>query len=174
MDEEIVQQIVEELLSSLEPLDTQTAALAQFLKAKGIATDEELAPYLEQAGNASNVRWLATRVRIRSLISSAMKPAEQPAETEATKTTPKTTTKPTPKSPEPATETSKETAQKKEAGEEPQPAPRNGDNSKPAESQPAITGNDQDKKQSKTTKPDEVAKPDAKPDPKPDAKPDAA
>lgn len=162
MDEEIVQQIVEELLSSLEPLDTQTAALVQFLKAKGIATDEELAPYLEQAGNASNVRWLATRVRIRSLISSAMKPAEKPAETEATKTATKTTT--TPKSPEPATETSKETAQKKEAGEEPQRAPKNGDNSKPDQSQPAITGNDQDKKQSKTTKPDEVAKPDAKPD----------
>ena len=56
MDEEILQQIFDELLSSFEPLETQTAALVQFLKAKGIATDEELAPFLEQAGNASNVR----------------------------------------------------------------------------------------------------------------------
>ena len=39
MDEQIVQQIFDELLSSLEPLDTQNAALLQFLKAKGIATD---------------------------------------------------------------------------------------------------------------------------------------
>lgn len=76
MDEAIVQQIVDELFSALEPLDTQTDAVLQFLKAKGIASDEELAPYLEQAANASNVRWLAARVRIRSLISSAMKTEE--------------------------------------------------------------------------------------------------
>jgi hypothetical protein len=160
MDEEIVQQIIDELLSSLEPLDTQTAGLLQFLKAKGIVTDEELAPYLEQAGNASNVRWLATRVRIRSLISSAMKAAEQPAETEATKTTPK--------SPEPAGETTKETARKKESDEEPQRAAKNSDNSKPGQSKPAIT-DDQNKNQSRTTKPDEVATEDAKPNAKPDA-----
>lgn len=85
MDEESVLQIVDEFLSSLEPLDTQSAALVQFLKAKGIASDEELAPFLQQAGNASNVRWLAARVRIKSLISSAMKtveskPVEAPTE----------------------------------------------------------------------------------------------
>jgi hypothetical protein len=80
MEEELVQQILDELLSTFEPLDTQCAALLQFVKAKGIATDEELKPFLEQAGNASNVRWLATRVRLRSLISSAMKTTEQPME----------------------------------------------------------------------------------------------
>src|SRR5260370_17685413 len=76
MDEEIVQQIVDEILSSLEPLDTRSAALLQFLKVKGIASDEELAPYLEQAGNAGNVRWLAARGRIKSLISPALRTAE--------------------------------------------------------------------------------------------------
>ena len=80
MDEQAVQEIVDEVLSSLEPLDTQSAALLQFLKAKGIASDEELAPYLEQAGRASNVRWLAARVRIKSLISSAMKTADAKAD----------------------------------------------------------------------------------------------
>src|SRR5947207_13869607 len=85
MDEQVVQQIVDEVLSSLEPLDTQSDGLLQFLKAKGIASDEEVAPYLEQAGKASNVRWLAARLRIKSLISSAMKqidtkPAEMKAE----------------------------------------------------------------------------------------------
>jgi hypothetical protein len=78
MDEAILQQIFDELFSSLEPLETQNAALLQFLKAKGIATDEELAPYLEQAGNASNVRWRGVRVRTAALISSALKPPEQP------------------------------------------------------------------------------------------------
>src|SRR5437764_10900476 len=81
MDEQVVQQIVDEILSSLEPLDTQSDGLLQFLKAKGIASDEEVAPYLEQAGKASNVRWLAARVRIKSLISSAMKEIDtKPAE----------------------------------------------------------------------------------------------
>ncbi len=89
MDEEIVHQILDELLSALEPLDTHSAALLQFLKAKGIATDEDLAPFLEQAGNASNVRWLAARVRINSLISSAMKITEtKPTETKLAETTP--------------------------------------------------------------------------------------
>ncbi len=83
MNEEIVQQILAELLSALEPLETQSEALAQFLKAKGIATDEELAPFLEQAGNRSNIRWRAVRVRTAALISSAMKPAEQSVETHA-------------------------------------------------------------------------------------------
>jgi hypothetical protein len=79
MNEEIVQQIVDEILSSLEPLETQSAALLQFLKAKGLATEEELAPFLEQAANAANVRWRAVRVRTAALISNAMKTAEEPS-----------------------------------------------------------------------------------------------
>lgn len=82
MDEEIVLQILDELLSFLEPLDTQSSALVQFLKAKGVATDEELAPFLEQAGNASSVRWRGARVRIGGLIASAMRNAEQNPETQ--------------------------------------------------------------------------------------------
>lgn len=81
MDEEVVKQIVDEVLSSLEPLETQSVAILLFLKAKGIASDDELAPFLDQAGSASNVRWRAVRVRTAALISSAMKPAEQPAQT---------------------------------------------------------------------------------------------
>lgn len=89
MDEQVVQKIVDEVLSSLEPLDTQSAAVLQFLKAKGIASDEELAPYLEQAGNASSVRWLAARVRIKSLLASAMKTANTKlAETKSEETKP--------------------------------------------------------------------------------------
>jgi hypothetical protein len=80
MDEEIVHQIVAEVLASLEPLDTQSTAILQFLKAKGLASDEDLAPFLEQAGNASNVKWRALRVRTDALISSAIKPPEKQAE----------------------------------------------------------------------------------------------
>ena len=92
MDESAVNEILEELVSSLEPLEAQSTAILHFLKAKGIATNEDLAPFLEQATNASNVRWRAFRLRTAALISSAMKGPEkerqpekkQPAKTEAT------------------------------------------------------------------------------------------
>jgi len=80
MDEEVLQQIFDELISSLEPLETHNAALLQFLKAKGLASDEELAPFIKQAANTSSVRWLGVRVRIDSLLSNAMKSRENETE----------------------------------------------------------------------------------------------
>jgi hypothetical protein len=95
MDEKIVQEILHELFSSLESLDTQSSAILQFLSDKGIAKDEELASHLEQAGNASNVRWRAVRVRIDYLISGAIKAAEQEAKRPDKQESPKTTEKET-------------------------------------------------------------------------------
>jgi len=80
MDETIAQEILHELFSSLEALETRSAALLQFAKDKGWASDQELAPYLEQAGNASNVRWRAARVRIDHLLSSAFQAADRDAQ----------------------------------------------------------------------------------------------
>lgn len=73
INEDIAHEILEQLFSSLEALETQSAALLQFLKDKGIANDEELAVHFEQAGKASSVRWRAVRVRIDHLLSSAIK-----------------------------------------------------------------------------------------------------
>lgn len=85
MDVQVAQELLNELGSSLENLEAQQAALMQFLKDKGIVTDEELAPYLNQAGNASSVRWRAAHVRLEHLFSAAAqkeqtaKPDERPA-----------------------------------------------------------------------------------------------
>src|SRR6266403_3715988 len=80
-----VQEIFHDLFSSMETLETQSAAVLQFLKDKGIATDEELASHLEQAENASSVRWRGVRVRADYLFASAVKADEQAAERESTK-----------------------------------------------------------------------------------------
>jgi hypothetical protein len=87
MNDKIVHEILDELFSLLEALDTQSSGVLQFLKDKGIAPEKELAPYLEQAGNASSVRWLAARVRIDYLLSSAMKAPEEDAKEESPKAT---------------------------------------------------------------------------------------
>jgi hypothetical protein len=84
MDEEIVKQILDELFSSFEDSETRSAALLLFLKDQGIATEEKLAPFFEQAGNTSEVRWRAARVRMGALLASALKTPEPAAEKKIT------------------------------------------------------------------------------------------
>lgn len=79
INEDIAREILEQLFSSLEALETQSAAVLQFLKDKGIASDDELAVHFEQAGKASSVRWRAARVRIDHLLSSAIKASAEEA-----------------------------------------------------------------------------------------------
>src|ERR1700694_2128136 len=81
----IVQEILHDLFASLESVETQNTAILQFLKDKGIATDEEHASHLEQAGNASSVRWRGVRESADYLFASAIKAAEQAAEKESPK-----------------------------------------------------------------------------------------
>ena len=85
MNEDLAKEILDELFSSLEELETQNAAVLQLLKDKGLASEQEVAAHLEQAGNASNVKWRAARVRIDHLVSSAIQAGEREAEKEAEK-----------------------------------------------------------------------------------------
>ncbi|MGB7640943.1 MAG: hypothetical protein WBL82_06645 [Terriglobales bacterium] len=76
-DGEIGGELLHELFSAFEDLETQSAGVLQFLKGKGLATDEEIAPYLQQAADASNVRGRAARVRMEALLASAIADAEE-------------------------------------------------------------------------------------------------
>jgi hypothetical protein len=87
MDQAAVEQLLDELLESLEALETQNMAILQFLKDNGTATEDQLAPYLHQASAASNVKWQAGRMRIKRLLSSAMKSPEEEAEKASDKST---------------------------------------------------------------------------------------
>ena len=77
IDEKVVKQILEEIFSSVEDVETQSAAMLQFLKDKGMANDEELAPYFERAKTSSGVRWVAIRARVDYLLSSVINKEEE-------------------------------------------------------------------------------------------------
>ncbi len=89
MEPSVIEHILDELLPSFEELETQSGAILQFLKDKGIATDEGLAPYVEQARSASAVRWRAARLRINRVLTPAFKMAEKTAEEERSESTTK-------------------------------------------------------------------------------------
>jgi hypothetical protein len=73
MDEDLAHQILDELLKHLEEAETQSAAVLHFLKAKGIATGEQLTPCFEEASKATSVKWVAERARFNRLLSLAAK-----------------------------------------------------------------------------------------------------
>lgn len=82
MNVELAQGLLDEMGSALENLETQHAALLQFLKDKSIVAEAEFAPYLDQAGRASSVRWRAARVRLERLFSAEKLKEEKAAEKE--------------------------------------------------------------------------------------------
>ena len=140
-----IKEVLVELFSLLESLETQSLALTQFLKDQGIATDEKLAPYLDRAGNTSSVKWRAARARMQYLLSPVAKKtddqakdknkeSEKPqAEKQATEKQP--TEKPSTEQDRPASpDVTKDTAQNKNANTPkdakpaaPKPAAKEGD-----------------------------------------------
>jgi len=68
-----LKEVLSELFALLEAQETNSAALLQLLKDQGIASDEKLSTYLEQAGRGSNVKWRAARMRMEYLLTPIQK-----------------------------------------------------------------------------------------------------
>jgi hypothetical protein len=71
-----LKEIFDELFGLLESLEAQSMAVTQFLKDQKIGNDKKLALYLEQAGNASSVKWRAARARMEYLLAPMQKEAD--------------------------------------------------------------------------------------------------
>jgi hypothetical protein len=67
-----IREVFDDLFTLLETLETNNAAVLQFLQDQGI-NGEKLAPYLERAGNASNVKMRAARKRMEYLLTPIQK-----------------------------------------------------------------------------------------------------
>lgn len=76
MNSDTVKKLLDEFYPQLEALETRCTAIQQFLTDQRLATDEQLAPYLERAGKTSSVKWLANRLRMEYLLTSAVKELE--------------------------------------------------------------------------------------------------
>src|SRR5207237_4417581 len=80
MDEKLIQELLDEFIPTLESLEAQSMAAIQFLKDQGKTNEKKLTPYLENAAKASNVKWLAVRLRLNHLISSTIKNSQRAEE----------------------------------------------------------------------------------------------
>jgi hypothetical protein len=63
-----IAEIFDEMFTLLEGLETRSAAMLDYLQEQQGVTDEKLAPYLDRAAAASDVRWRAARARMEHLM----------------------------------------------------------------------------------------------------------
>ena len=83
--EQILGELLDEIMPTIQAADSTGAAIVRVLKDKKIVSEDELAPYLEQAANASSVKQRAARLRVERLFTSAMKSLQNAAENSARK-----------------------------------------------------------------------------------------
>jgi hypothetical protein len=80
-----IAEIFDEMFTLLADIETRNAALFEYMKEQGGVTDEKLAPYLDRAAAASDVRWCAARARMEHLLAPKPKSAIEVGKDEKTK-----------------------------------------------------------------------------------------
>jgi len=77
-----IAEIFDEMFTLLEDLETRNLAMLEYLKEQSGVSDEKLAPYLDRAAAASDVRWRAARARMEHLLAPKPKSATEVAKGE--------------------------------------------------------------------------------------------
>ncbi len=80
-----IAEIFDEMFTLLADIETRNAALFEYMKEQGGVTDEKLAPYLDRAAAASDVRWRAARARMEHLLAPKPKSATEVGKDEKSK-----------------------------------------------------------------------------------------
>jgi hypothetical protein len=63
-----IAEIFDEVFTLMQDLETRSVAVFEYMQEQGGATDEKLAPYLDRAAGAADVRWRAARARMEHLL----------------------------------------------------------------------------------------------------------
>ncbi len=63
-----IAEIFDEVFTLMEDLETRSGAILEYMKEQGGVSDEKLAPYVNRAAAASDVRWRAARARMEHLL----------------------------------------------------------------------------------------------------------
>lgn len=82
MKEELLDELLDAIVPSLEAAEAQTAALFQLLQEKNIISADEHARLVAQAANASDIKARATRLRLKRVLTSALDDLEKQKEPE--------------------------------------------------------------------------------------------
>src|ERR1700742_4850034 len=67
-DANLIAEIFDEMFTLMQDLETRSVAVLEYLQEQGGVTDEKLAPYLDRAAAAADVRWRAARARMEHLL----------------------------------------------------------------------------------------------------------
>ena len=63
-----IAEIFDEMFTLMQDLEARSVALFEYMQEQGGVTDEKLAPYLDRAAGAADVRWRAARARMEHLL----------------------------------------------------------------------------------------------------------
>ena len=82
-----IAEIFDEMFTLMQDVETRSVALFEYLQEQGGATDEKLAPYLDRAAGAADVRWRAARARMEHLLAPKPKSSTDVAKDDKSKGT---------------------------------------------------------------------------------------
>lgn len=78
-DKNPIAEIFDEMFTLLEAMETRSVAMLDYLQGQQGVTDENLAPYMDRAASASEVRWRAARARMEHLLAPKPKSSTEAA-----------------------------------------------------------------------------------------------